>query len=99
MLSMTATDIAAGPLSELEHRVQLRRAVIASTIGTTIEWYDFFLQHGHWAGLREAVFSGIRSSGRNIAGLRHLRRRLLSPVRSGRRSSAITAIAWDAKRR
>src|SRR6516165_4879982 len=43
MLSMTATDIAAGPLSELEHRVQLRRAVIASTIGTTIEWYDFFL--------------------------------------------------------
>src|SRR5258706_2991767 len=30
-------------LSELEHRTQLRRAVIASTIGTTIEWYDFFL--------------------------------------------------------
>ena len=26
-----------------EHRRQLRRAVIASTIGTTIEWYDFFL--------------------------------------------------------
>ncbi|MGH6741342.1 MAG: MFS transporter, partial [Bradyrhizobium sp.] len=26
-----------------EHQVQLRRAVIASTIGTTIEWYDFFL--------------------------------------------------------
>src|ERR1051325_10623551 len=24
-------------------RTQLRRAVIASTIGTTIEWYDFFL--------------------------------------------------------
>ncbi len=31
------------PLSEQEHRAQLRRAVIASTIGTTIEWYDFFL--------------------------------------------------------
>jgi metabolite-proton symporter len=30
-------------LSELQHRGQLRRAVIASTIGTTIEWYDFFL--------------------------------------------------------
>ena len=30
-------------LSEAEHRAQLRRAVIASTIGTTIEWYDFFL--------------------------------------------------------
>jgi metabolite-proton symporter len=30
-------------LSESEHQVQLRRAVIASTIGTAIEWYDFFL--------------------------------------------------------
>jgi metabolite-proton symporter len=30
-------------LSEAEHGRQLRRAVIASTIGTTIEWYDFFL--------------------------------------------------------
>ena len=40
---MTAAGIATGALSELEHRVQLRRAVIASTIGTTIEWYDFFL--------------------------------------------------------
>src|SRR4051794_25733550 len=26
-----------------QEKVQLRRAVIASTIGTTIEWYDFFL--------------------------------------------------------
>ncbi|MCA6107001.1 MFS transporter [Bradyrhizobium cenepequi] len=31
------------PLSPSEHQVQLRRAVIASTIGTAIEWYDFFL--------------------------------------------------------
>jgi metabolite-proton symporter len=31
------------PLSSAEHGVQLRRAVIASTIGTAIEWYDFFL--------------------------------------------------------
>ena len=30
-------------LSSDEHGVQLRRAVIASTIGTAIEWYDFFL--------------------------------------------------------
>jgi len=30
-------------LSDSEHRVQLRRAVIASTVGTAIEWYDFFL--------------------------------------------------------
>ena len=33
-----------GPtLSPGEHQTQLRRAVIASTIGTAIEWYDFFL--------------------------------------------------------
>ncbi|MBX9843504.1 MAG: MHS family MFS transporter [Xanthobacteraceae bacterium] len=31
------------PLSENEHRKQLRRAVVASTVGTAIEWYDFFL--------------------------------------------------------
>jgi metabolite-proton symporter len=30
-------------LSESEHQTQLRRAVIASTVGTAIEWYDFFL--------------------------------------------------------
>ena len=29
--------------SDADHRTQLRRAVLASTIGTTIEWYDFFL--------------------------------------------------------
>jgi MFS family permease len=40
---MTAAGITTDALTELEHRVQLRRAVIASTIGTTIEWYDFFL--------------------------------------------------------
>jgi MFS family permease len=40
---MTALGIATEPLSDREHGVQLRRAVIASTIGTTIEWYDFFL--------------------------------------------------------
>jgi MFS family permease len=30
-------------LSEGEHRRELRKAVIASTVGTTIEWYDFLL--------------------------------------------------------
>src|SRR5262245_6903740 len=30
-------------LSSDEHQSHLLRAVIASTIGTTIEWYDFFL--------------------------------------------------------
>ncbi|MES1261631.1 MAG: MFS transporter [Acidobacteriota bacterium] len=30
-------------LEDAAHRRQLRRAVLAATIGTTIEWYDFFL--------------------------------------------------------
>src|SRR5580704_3154142 len=42
-VGMTSSDIASRPLSEAEHRAQLRRAVIASTVGTTIEWYDFLL--------------------------------------------------------
>jgi metabolite-proton symporter len=38
-----APSVISANLSEDEHRIQLRRAVIASTIGTAIEWYDFFL--------------------------------------------------------
>src|ERR1700738_99649 len=41
--AMTTIDITPRPLSETDHRTQLRRAVIASTVGTTIEWYDFLL--------------------------------------------------------
>lgn len=37
-------------LSADDHRAQLRRAVIASTVGTTIEWYDFLL-YGTMAAL------------------------------------------------
>src|SRR5262249_131520 len=37
------TSTTASGLSDVEHGVQLRRAVIASTVGTAIEWYDFFL--------------------------------------------------------
>jgi MFS family permease len=40
---MTAADITLSPLSEVEHRAELKKAVIASTVGTTIEWYDFLL--------------------------------------------------------
>jgi MFS family permease len=40
---VAATDVLSGPLPESTHRSQLRRAVIASTVGTTIEWYDFLL--------------------------------------------------------
>src|SRR5947207_664291 len=40
---MATIDLAGGALSDREHQTQLRRAVVASTIGTAIEWYDFFL--------------------------------------------------------
>jgi metabolite-proton symporter len=40
---MSTMGVAVAPLTEVEHRIQLRRAVIASTVGTAIEWYDFFL--------------------------------------------------------
>ncbi len=40
---MTTATIDASALSDTHHSMQLRRAVIASAIGTTIEWYDFFI--------------------------------------------------------
>jgi MFS family permease len=40
---MVGASIPASGITEAEHRRQLRRAVLASTVGTAIEWYDFFL--------------------------------------------------------
>jgi hypothetical protein len=40
---MVSIHITTVQLSPSEHQRQLRRAVIASTVGTAIEWYDFFL--------------------------------------------------------
>jgi hypothetical protein len=48
VLAMVTTTYA--PLPAAEHSAQLRKAVIASTVGTAIEWYDFFL-YGTAAGL------------------------------------------------
>ena len=42
-LTVAVTDVLSGSLPNSAHRSQLRRAVIASTVGTTIEWYDFLL--------------------------------------------------------
>jgi MFS family permease len=47
-MAMATTTYASLP--EAEHNAQLRRAVVASTVGTAIEWYDFFL-YGTAAGL------------------------------------------------
>jgi metabolite-proton symporter len=45
-----ATTTVNGVLSGAEHSARLRRAVLAATVGTTIEWYDFFL-YGTVTGL------------------------------------------------
>src|ERR1700760_1470499 len=42
-MSISADPVNRAPLTTSEHDTQLRRAVIASTVGTAIEWYDFFL--------------------------------------------------------
>ena len=42
--SMTAATY--GTLTASEHESQLRKAIVASTIGTAIEWYDFFFLYG-----------------------------------------------------
>src|SRR5271168_4378978 len=47
--AMSSTGAASG-LSQSEHSAELRKAVIAATVGTTIEWYDFFI-YGTAAGL------------------------------------------------
>jgi MFS family permease len=46
-MAFTITD--AG-ISDAQHKVELRKAVVAATVGTTIEWYDFFI-YGTAAGL------------------------------------------------
>jgi hypothetical protein len=53
---MNSIDLALSPLSEADHRAQLRRAVIASTVGTAIEWYDFLL-YGQMTALVFGKFS------------------------------------------
>jgi MFS family permease len=45
-----ASTTAHGSLSAADHSRELRKAVIAATVGTTIEWYDFFI-YGTAAGL------------------------------------------------
>ena len=89
----------AGALPDAEHSAQLRKAVIASTVGTAIEWYDFFL-YGTAAGLvfgklyfphSDPLSATLLASGPISSALPR--------VRSALRFSAITAIASAARRR
>src|SRR5947199_10517367 len=59
METMAVTDTLPGPLSEAEHNAHLRRAVIASTVGTTIEWYDFLI----YSTMTGLVFGHVFFSG------------------------------------
>src|SRR5438067_5788623 len=56
---MAATDGVSGRWSESEHARHLRRAVIASTVGTTIEWYDFLI----YSTMTGLVFGKVFFSG------------------------------------
>ena len=91
-MAMAATY---GGLSTAEHSAQLRKAVIASTIGTAIEWYDFFL-YGTAAGLifGKLYFPNEDALDGDACGLRHLfhrlcraadRRRDIRPLRRSHR--------------
>jgi hypothetical protein len=40
---MRTVDTPMSTLSKADHHAQLRRALVASTIGTLMEWYDFLL--------------------------------------------------------
>jgi MFS family permease len=56
---MTDTATSTGAISDYEHRAHLRRAVIASTVGTTIEWYDFLI----YSTMTGLVFGKVFFSG------------------------------------
>ena len=56
---MSDATIATSGLSEAEHRAHLKRAVIASTVGTTIEWYDFLI----YSTMTGLVFGKVFFSG------------------------------------
>jgi hypothetical protein len=67
--------------SDRTNKGMLLRAVIASTVGTSIEWYDFFL-YSTVTGLvfAKTFFPNSDPLGRHSASLPDLRRRLHRPV-------------------
>ena len=86
-----AAPIAADTLDPEARRRMMIKAVVASAVGTTIEWYDFFL-YGVAAALvfPRLFFPGLRPVHRHAARLLHLlrglrgaavRRGLLRPLR------------------
>ena len=73
-------------------RAQVRRAALASTIGTTIEWYDFFLYNTAAALVFPHLFFPASSAVRGRDGRRSRPTRSGSPpARSVPRSSGTGA--------
>ena len=69
-----------------EDKRNLRNVVTASFIGTTIEWYDFFL-YGTAAALvfNELFFPDAEPDHRDLGGTRHVCRRLRRAAAGRRR--------------
>ena len=93
---MTATDVAIGQLSEAEHSRQLRRAIVASTVGTIIEAYDFLL----YVLVAPLVFAKLYfpESDPLVGILQAFGIYAVGPARSVPRCSGITETASDARR-
>jgi hypothetical protein len=96
---MTALDITAGPLPEADHQAQLRRAMIASTVGTTIEWYDFLLYSTVTGLVFGKLFFPKSDPLVGVLEAFAIYTVVSSPARSVRRSSAIMATASVARPR
>jgi hypothetical protein len=82
---MAQSATVAGSLSEVEHARQLRRAIIAGTVGTIIEAYDFLL----YVIVAPLVFAKLYFPASTPSAL--------SPARSARHCSVILGTASAAK--
>jgi hypothetical protein len=94
---MTTIESTGLGLSDIEQRAQLRRAVVAGTVGTIIEAYDFLL----YVQVAPLVFATLFFP-RTIHWLEPCRRSVSTPSalylgRSGRRCSVISATVSGAR--
>jgi hypothetical protein len=97
---MSATPLTSAGVTTQVHQQQLRRAVVASTIGTAIEWYDFFL----YSTVTGLVFRNLPYSRALITSSARSRRSACMPSgswpgQSARRFSGTTGIASAASLR
>ena len=95
---MATAGISAKNLSDAEHSVQLRRAVVASTVGSVIEYGMIFCSSAHCPiGFRELYFPSSDPLVGTLQAFGRWTLLALYPARSARRSSAITATVSGAR--